>query len=150
VNLYARIAVAATTLVVGWQVVDAAVPASSPSHAPTLPLSALEVRLEREVAAPLRERNIGRLAFSRVATFSAAREVRAVVDAVRPGPDGLVAFRVEAPEGLPGRPPVVRFVGRVDATSETGRIELALPGSGDSGGAPDWRPLAEVLADRLR
>ena len=139
-NMYARFAAALTSVVLGLQVVHAATESRQPS---TLLGSALDTRLRTEVVEPLRDRHLGWEMFSRAGPRWDADALRAVAEA-RPGADGWVPFRVEAPSTRrPGSFELV-WTGRVHATS--GRIELAHPQA--AGKAPQWSPLADVLKDR--
>jgi hypothetical protein len=141
VNAYSRIAASVLAVALGFQVVQAAT-VSTPST-PKAQAESLSALLEREVAAPLRERHLGWDSFSRAGPRWDASHLQVIVDAA-PGADGWTAFRLEAPKFHPLGAVEVVWRGRVNP--RTRAIELtAARGNGA------MRALADVLAEhRLR
>jgi hypothetical protein len=137
VNAYARIVLALTTVVLGFGVVQAATVSRSPSS-PSEPPEAL---LEREVAAPLRERRLGWELFGRAGPRWDASKLRVVAVAATPDAAGWTSLRLEAPSFRREGTTDVVWLGRRNASS--GAIELSRPE-----GTPQWRRLADVLGER--
>ena len=142
-NAYARLVLALTIVVLGFGVVQAA----TVSRSTAVRGESLESVLEREVAAPLRERRLGWEVFSRAGPRWDASKLRAVASSAEAGPDGWTAFRLEAPASFrPARPdgtPATEVVWLGRRRADTGAVELSRPAEKAS-----WRPLAEVLAER--
>lgn len=142
-NTYARLVLALVIVVLGFGVVQAAtVSRSTPS-----PMEPLASVLEREVAAPMRERRLGWDLFTRAGPRWDATRLRAVASGDGADAQGWTAFRLEAPSLR--RPPMadgtpateVVWIGRRRA--DTGAVELSRPA-----GKAWWRPLSQWLAEQ--
>ena len=140
---FAWTAATLTAVVAGWLVSTSPreAPPLPPSHGLMTPAAAAE-HVERELVAPMRERDLGLKIFSRVGPTVDARSLRAVMaEEVLPN-DAWIRFRVEVDRlrGIQG--PETRWLGRIDRAS--GAIELA-PGTADAKAPIPWRPMKDAL-----
>ena len=152
-NFASVLATAVTALVVALESISSG---PRPSAVPAPFDARVAARIEREVLEPLRERHLGRMAYSRAMpqwdpASLAVVEDRSLVDSAHD-----VGFRVErsfsrGPIASGGAAPsalrTTVWLGRIDAS---GRIELAPLSRTSPDGrrdAPVWRLAADVVAD---
>jgi hypothetical protein len=143
-TVFSWVATALSAIVLAWLAAfPEPLPAAGPRVRTVTDDDALRLRVEREVTAPLRERETDRWRFSRVHRPTPA--YRTAADPER-ADRRHAAFRIAVTQPLGG---VERDAWLVRVDRSSGAIDIAPALRADAEAAPRWQPLARVLSPDL-